>query len=284
MRSTYNLLLAAAQHGVKNIVYLSSLAIMTGYPEDLAVDEDWRPLAKGDSPGLAEYLGEVVCREFAREGKIHAVVLRLGNVVQGEGDRRAALRRAPGRAEGRRPGGLVGAGGAIGQEWPSIGGMVGVPHPVRLPAGPIFHRKGQTLARLPPTIGGRRPMNVLLIGACGYLGPHVAKALAPRHRLRITDIRPPSAVIKRELGDHEFRIVDVTEPDQVREAAKGMDAIVNLSVVRNHPVQAFRVNVLGCQNVMQAAVRQGHPSGNQHWPALHRRRTQLRGIRLRHPS
>ena len=100
-------------------------------------------------------------------------------------------------------------------------------------------------------------MNVLLIGACGYLGPHVAKALAPRHRLRITDIRPPPAAMKRELAGHEFRIVDVAEPDQVADAAKGMDAIVNLSVVRNHPVQAFRVNVLGCRNVMQAAVKQG---------------------------
>ena len=100
-------------------------------------------------------------------------------------------------------------------------------------------------------------MNVLLIGANGYLGPHVAKALAPRHRLRITDIRPPSAAMKRELANHEFRIVDVAEPDQVAEAAKDMDAIVNLSVVRNHPVQAFRVNVLGCQNIMQAAAKRG---------------------------
>ena len=90
-------------------------------------------------------------------------------------------------------------------------------------------------------------MNVLLIGACGYLGPHVVKALAPRHRLRITDIRPPSPATKREFADHEFRNVDVAEPDQVADAAQGMDAIVNLSVVRNHPVQAFRVNVLGCQ-------------------------------------
>ena len=83
--SMYNLLQAAAQEGVKHLVYLSSLAVMTGYPEDLAVDEDWRPLPKGDSPGLAEYLGEVVCREFAREGKVHVVVLRLGKVVQAEG-------------------------------------------------------------------------------------------------------------------------------------------------------------------------------------------------------
>jgi hypothetical protein len=63
--------------------------------------------------------------------------------------------------------------------------------------------------------------------------------------------------MKRELADHEFRIVDVAEPDQVAEAAKDMDAIVNLSVVRNHPVQAFRVNVLGCQNIMQAAMKCG---------------------------
>ena len=81
----YDLLQAAAQEGVKHLIYLSSLAVMTGYPEDLAVDEDWRPLPKGDSPGLAEYLGEVVCREFAREGKVHVVVLRLGKVVQAEG-------------------------------------------------------------------------------------------------------------------------------------------------------------------------------------------------------
>jgi hypothetical protein len=84
-RSTYNLLQAAAEEGVKHLVYLSSLVVMTGYPDDLAVDEDWRPMAKGDSPGLTEYLGEVVCREFAREAKVHTVVLRLGNIVQGEG-------------------------------------------------------------------------------------------------------------------------------------------------------------------------------------------------------
>jgi hypothetical protein len=42
--------------------------------------------------------------------------------------------------------------------------------------------------------------------------------------------------------------------DQVTEAAAGMDAIVNLSVVRHDPVLAFRVNTLGCYNIMRAAV------------------------------
>lgn len=39
------------------------------------------------------------------------------------------------------------------------------------------------------------------------------------------------------------------------EAAEGMDAIINLSVVRRDPVLSFRVNTLGCYNVMRAAVK-----------------------------
>ena len=100
-------------------------------------------------------------------------------------------------------------------------------------------------------------MNVLIIGANGYLGPHVVKALAPHHRLRVTDIKPPPAEIKRDFQDHEFRLVDVTSSEQVTSAAEGMDAILNLSVVRPHRVLAFSVNMLGCYNVMQAAVKHG---------------------------
>lgn len=100
-------------------------------------------------------------------------------------------------------------------------------------------------------------MNVLLIGANGYLGPHVVKALAPRHHLRITDIKPPPAEIRSALPDHEFLNVDVTSRDQVVAAAEGMDAIVNLSVVRRHPVLAFEVNTQGCHHVMEAAVHHG---------------------------
>ena len=77
-------------------------------------------------------------------------------------------------------------------------------------------------------------MNVLLIGANGYLGPHVAKALAPRHRLRITDIRPPSAAMKRELADHEFRIVDVAEPDHLRDATSGRSPTSELDLGGTH--------------------------------------------------
>jgi len=100
-------------------------------------------------------------------------------------------------------------------------------------------------------------MNVLLLGANGYMGPHVVQALAAEHRLRVTDIHPPPDEIKRAYGDHEFRNVDVTDQDQVARAAEGMDAIVNLAVVRRDPVLAFRVNTLGCYHVMRAAVQHG---------------------------
>jgi hypothetical protein len=98
-------------------------------------------------------------------------------------------------------------------------------------------------------------MKVLLIGAGGYLGPHVARALAPAHRLRITDVRPLPRAMKQEFAGHELGQLDVAQAERVLDAARGMDAIVNLSVVRNHPRLSFAVNTLGCCHMMQAAVR-----------------------------
>lgn len=57
--------------------------MMVGHGEAFEVDEDWTPVPS-DSAGLAEHLGEYVCREFARGGKLSASVLRLGKVVRQE--------------------------------------------------------------------------------------------------------------------------------------------------------------------------------------------------------
>jgi nucleoside-diphosphate-sugar epimerase len=56
---------------------------------------------------------------------------------------------------------------------------------------------------------------------------------------------------------HELRIVDVADGSQVKEAASGMDSIVNCTAMRSHPAEAFRVNTLGAYNVMRAAVEHG---------------------------
>lgn len=95
-------------------------------------------------------------------------------------------------------------------------------------------------------------MKVLILGGTGYLGPHVVKALEGYHELRVTDIRPPAQPMR-----HEFQRVDVTSMEQVRKAAEGMEAIVNLSVLRNDRKLAFDVNTVGCYNMMAAAVEHG---------------------------
>jgi nucleoside-diphosphate-sugar epimerase len=95
-------------------------------------------------------------------------------------------------------------------------------------------------------------MKVLILGANGYLGPHVVKALEPHHELRVTDIKAPAGKSR-----HEFMYVDISSLEQVRKAAQGMDAIINLSVLRSDRKLAFDVNTRGCYNMMLAAIDYG---------------------------
>ena len=68
-------------------------------------------------------------------------------------------------------------------------------------------------------------MKVLIIGATGYLGPHVVKALEDHHQLLLTDIKPP-----KENTPHPFQRVDVSSMEQVQRAAEGMGALPHRSL------------------------------------------------------
>ena len=81
MRCTYNLLSAAVEEGVPRLIYLSSLSLMDKYDEDMVVTEGWRPLPRAEPRDLCYHLGELVCNEFARQGTINAVRLRMGELV-----------------------------------------------------------------------------------------------------------------------------------------------------------------------------------------------------------
>ena len=93
-------------------------------------------------------------------------------------------------------------------------------------------------------------MKVVIYGSNGQLGPHVVKALEGHVDLRLTDLEPFDT-------PHEMMPVDVSDPDAVTRAAEGMDAIINLSVLRPHRQIAFDVNTMGCYNIMRAAVEHG---------------------------
>jgi len=95
-------------------------------------------------------------------------------------------------------------------------------------------------------------MKVLILGGAGMLGPYVVPLLQEEHELLVTDVTPLDIDFRGE-----FRKVDVADAQAVMNAAAGMDAIINLSVLRQDRQLAFDVNTTGCYNMMEAAVAHG---------------------------
>ena len=83
-RGTHVLLQAAVEAGVKRFVYGSTLEVFRAYPDTVYVTEHYKPLPPTEMAVLARYLGEMTCREFAREHPITVTALRLGKLVREE--------------------------------------------------------------------------------------------------------------------------------------------------------------------------------------------------------
>lgn len=111
---------------------------------------------------------------------------------------------------------------------------------------------------------------VAIFGAGGPLAAAAAQALRDQYTLRLTDLRPLAEIAAEGKPQspgaplpevppppHECLQVDVTEYGQVLEAARGMDALINCTVVRPDLAAAFGVNLVGAYNVAKAAVELG---------------------------
>lgn len=291
-RGTYDLITMASP--ATRFILVGTLRIFARYPADWWVTEHWAPRPAATIDNLAPYLAELVVREAARILPLRATALRLGEVVaDGTG--------GPGLADPRALH-LDDALQAIDRA------LALIPEPGGTPQGwQVFHIPGGgARARFPLELAGRPPLGytpqydvtgdpptapappqdpplgrvapdtprarhkVVLFGAGGPLGVATAEALAPDHRLLLSDRRAltaiaaenrpqsPGAPLPRPFGaPHEERVVDVTDPEQVLAAVRGMDVIINSTVVRDHPTEAFRVNTLGAYHVMRAAVACG---------------------------
>src|ERR1041385_770999 len=119
---------------------------------------------------------------------------------------------------------------------------------------------------MPPIMTGK----VAIFGAGGPVAAAAAAALQEHYTLRLTDVRPlaeiaaegkpqsPGAPLPAVLPPpHECQVVDVADYDQVLEAARGMDALINCTVLRHELVPAFQVNLIGAYHVAKAAVEHG---------------------------
>lgn len=110
---------------------------------------------------------------------------------------------------------------------------------------------------------------VCIYGAGGPVAAAATQSLKKNYELRLTDLKDVKDILKSEPQSkgapmpellnlpHEWRCVDVTNYDQVRSAAIGMDALINATVIRPDPILAFHVNLIGAYNVMKAAVECG---------------------------
>ena len=97
---------------------------------------------------------------------------------------------------------------------------------------------------------------VVVFGASGFLGSHVADALsAAGYRVRLFD-RSPSPYLK---SNQEMIIGDIMNLDQVIEAAKGASIIYNFAAIadideaNDKPIPTATINVLGNMHALEAA-------------------------------
>ncbi len=282
-RGTYQLTLAAAKAEVSQLILGSTLDLFAPLWRRYRVDESWRPRPQPPLNQLCPYLAELAAREVARVTGTPTLCLRLGEVVDGAtastqpfdprwlhvDDGVQALERT---LTAEHAGWFVLHIAAKGER--AVVPVAAAAEKLdyapqhsfqdRWPPQPTF----STLAQ-PDPIPPRDIKRVVIFGAGGPLGSAVASELAGDYALRLTDVQPidvlanvepqsPGAPLPASLGEpHEWRVVDVRDGQQVRDACEGMDAIINCSVVRYGDENVFRVNTVGAYNVMEAAVGHG---------------------------
>lgn len=113
------------------------------------------------------------------------------------------------------------------------------------------------------------PDSVLLItGGTGSFGHAVLRRMldAPLKEIRIfsRDEKKQDDMRKRFRNlKLKFYLGDVREPDSVRAAMRGVDYVFHAAALKQvpscefHPLQAVRTNVLGTENVLEAAIHLG---------------------------
>jgi NADH dehydrogenase len=102
---------------------------------------------------------------------------------------------------------------------------------------------------------------VTVFGGGGFLGRYVAQQLyrsGRTTRVRIAQRDPRSAYFLKPLGalgQTQFAAVDIRNPDQVRAAVRGSDAVINLVGVLKGDFQGLHVD--GARNVAEACRVEG---------------------------
>ena len=106
-------------------------------------------------------------------------------------------------------------------------------------------------------------MNIFLTGATGFVGHHVAKALAAEGaQLRLL-VRKTSNLANLEGIAGETHVGDLSEPESLRPALAGCDAVVHVAADYRlwipDPKAMYRANVDGTRELLRMAREAGVP-------------------------
>ena len=81
LKGTHNVMLAARQAGISQVVQISDVCVYSGYDDQLILSEDMVGLPDTSAEQQAVHLADAIGHEFTREAPGSILTLRLGRLV-----------------------------------------------------------------------------------------------------------------------------------------------------------------------------------------------------------